>query len=57
MMRKTILLLLCGPFRSYEEAKRNREDSKEWDCEVGIPFRAANREEALQRVRTHMPCP
>lgn len=57
MMRKTILLLLCGPFRSYEEAKRNREDSKEWDCEVGIPFRAANREEALQQVRTHMPCP
>jgi len=46
--------VLCGPFHSYEEAKRDRKDSKEWDCEVGIPFSAATREDAWKQVKTYM---
>lgn len=47
-------VVLCGPFHSYDEAKRDRENSKEWDCEVGIPFSAATREDAWKQVKTYM---
>lgn len=48
-------IVICGPFRDYEEAKRDRENSKAWDCQVGIPFPASTKEEAMKLVKPFMP--
>ncbi|MFZ2958930.1 MAG: hypothetical protein WA705_18735 [Candidatus Ozemobacteraceae bacterium] len=48
-------IAISGPFESYDEAKVNRENSKAWDCQVGIPFSAPTKEDAMKRVKPYMP--
>ena len=48
-------VVICGPFNSYEEAKRDRENSKAWDCQLGVPFKASSKEKALKGVQSTMP--
>lgn len=48
-------IVICGPFKTYDEAKRDRENSKDWDCQVGIPFNASSKDEAMKQVKTFMP--
>jgi len=48
-------IVICGPFKSYDEAKRDRENSKAPDCQVGIPFNAPSKDEAMKRVKAFMP--
>ena len=46
--------IACGPFESYEKARFNCENSKAWDCELSIPFSAADPEEAAQLARRYL---
>lgn len=48
-------IVICGPFNSYEEAKRDRESSKAWDCQLGVSFKASSKKEALKGVQSTMP--
>ena len=48
-------IVICGPFNSYEEAKWDRENSKAWDCQLGVPFKASSEKEALKGVQSTMP--
>lgn len=48
-------IVICGPFKTLEDAKRDRENSKAWDCQVGVPFVAATKEEAVKRGKPFMP--
>jgi hypothetical protein len=41
--------VVCGPYNTYDEAKRARETAKAWDAEVSIPFSASSKEEAEKR--------
>lgn len=36
--------VLCGPFETYERAKRDRDNSKAWDAELGTSFSVSNEE-------------
>ena len=38
--------VVCGPFETYEEAKKARTASKAYDSEVSVPFTAATTEDA-----------
>lgn len=38
--------VVCGPYSTYEEAKRARESAKAYDAEVTVPFSAASKDEA-----------
>lgn len=40
----------CGPYRSYEETKKERERMKAWDAAVSVPFTAATQEDARTRA-------
>ena len=44
-------VIACGPYRSWEEAKREREKAKASDAEVSVPFVAASKEEATARAK------
>jgi len=46
--------IACGPYDSYEQAKLERERSKAWDCEVSIPFAAANQQEADDTAKRYL---
>ena len=43
--------VLCGPFETYEVAKRDREISKAWDAELSVPFSASSQEEAEKKAQ------
>lgn len=38
--------VLCGPFESYEAAKADRQNSKQWDCELTSVFSASSKADA-----------
>jgi hypothetical protein len=38
--------VLCGAFETYEDARRDRENSKAWDAELSTPFSVSSREDA-----------
>lgn len=40
----------CGPYRTREIAKLEREKAKAWDCAVSIPYVALSKEEAEKRA-------
>ena len=42
--------IACGPYNSREEANREREKSKAWDCRVSIVFVADTKEEAEKKA-------
>ena len=41
--------IVCGPYSSYEEAMKEREKSKAWDCEVTAVFSANDEREAQKK--------
>ena len=49
--------IACGPYASYDEAKRERESAKKWDCDVSIPFAASTKAEAEAKARRMMEPP
>lgn len=44
-----------GPYGSYEDALREGEQAKAWDCTVSVPFIAATEEEAAQKAEQLTP--
>jgi len=40
----------CGPYNSREEADRERQKSKAWDCNVSTVFIAETEEEAYKKA-------
>ena len=42
--------IACGPYDSYEEAKKERNQSKAWDCNVSVPFIADTKKEAEEKA-------
>lgn len=46
--------IVCGPYNSRDEAMRERENSKAWDCEVSIPFIAASKQEAEEIAKRYL---
>lgn len=40
----------CGPYRSYDEAIKERQRMKAWDASVSVPFTADTAEEAIVRA-------
>ena len=47
-------VILCGPYNTYDEAKKERENAKQWDCEVSAPFAAKSEDEALKKAQRLM---
>ena len=47
--------IACGPYKSYEEAKLEREKAKAWDCSVSIPFVAKTKEDADEKAEKRTP--
>jgi hypothetical protein len=40
----------CGPYNSFDEAKKERERMKAWDSAVSTPFTADTHEEATAKA-------
>jgi hypothetical protein len=38
--------IACGPYDSYQQALDERRRTKQWDCEVSIPYSAASKKDA-----------
>lgn len=42
--------IACGPYGTRDEAMKEREKSKAWDCVVSVPFIAYSKDEAEKRA-------
>lgn len=40
----------CGPYKTWSDAKREREKAKAPDCDVSVPFTASSKEEAEKKA-------